>query len=467
MTRTVVRKAALPLTLLAAMFASSALAQTTPVPMPGWPVSVGAPIGAPQLAIADVNANGQLEIVVPTLAVGLVVYQADGSVLPGWAGGVGLTYNRVVVGNLVGDAKLELVAMRGGGGSQTRFDAYDSTGLALPGWPLTFQPMNSSPIIVSSNTSWALGDIDGDGYDEFVFLSEEEHRLAYAYDGDGSLVPGWPVSLVIPPTFPGDEFGLGGIAIADLEFDGVAEVLVTYEGELSGVGAVNGPLWVFDGDGAVRTGWPQAIAGVGPPFVVDLDRDYTPEIVQMGESWIRSVKPDGTVKFDGLLLGSVFILPVVGDLEGNGSREIVVPSWFDARVVEYGTLGIPPHFQIAATENAHANYRGPSLGDVDGDGDLEIAMWSQPDLNPQSDMILQLWHHDFTPVAGWPMTISPAVGTNFGNSTQMADLDGDGDAEIILGYHGSIHVPPPTDPDFSTADTDNLEEETEEETVAT
>ena len=72
----------------------------------------------------------------------------------------------------------------------------------------------------------------------------------------------------------------------------------------------------------------------------------------------------------------------------------------------------------------------PALGDLDGDGDLEVVIGSSSE-----DGNVHAWHHDGTTVTGWPQNTGDAVD----GSPVLADLDGDGDLEVVIGLaHGGV-----------------------------
>ena len=62
----------------------------------------------------------------------------------------------------------------------------------------------------------------------------------------------------------------------------------------------------------------------------------------------------------------------------------------------------------------------PALGDLDGDGNLEIVVVS-------FDQQINAWHHDGTRVKGWPKFVHESQWSPIG----LADLDGDGSLEIV------------------------------------
>ncbi|RKY99711.1 MAG: hypothetical protein DRQ10_05670, partial [Candidatus Hydrothermota bacterium] len=128
----------------------------------------------------------------------------------------------------------------------------------------SYELLSGWPKIVMGPAVPLIADIDPnfDGK-EIIVPSEDNH--VYAFHWDGSEVDGWPVNI---------GFVLKGLAAADLDGDGFDEVVaVPYRGADS--------VFVFDGDASILDGWPRYVprGSWAAPTIYDLDDDGSPEII--------------------------------------------------------------------------------------------------------------------------------------------------------------------------------------------
>ena len=183
-------------------------------------------------------------------------------------------------------------------------------------------------------------------------------------------------------------------------------------------------------DNALLEGWPRATLG-GPGsyqqavVVADLDGDGTKEVIA-GSYYglLYAWHADGTLvsgfPVEAASYGGETLTPAVGDLDGDGTMEIVVGSngfhpsglYPDLFVFEADGTARPGWPRISA------NYISdpPTLADIDGDGTLEI-------LTGEEDWQVHAYHHDGTPVAGWPVRVDHGQNVS---GISVGDLDGDG-----------------------------------------
>ncbi len=126
-----------------------------------------------------------------------------------------------------------------------------------------------------------LGDIDGDRRPEI--LAGDNRGNVHAWRADGSCVPGWPWEVRL-------KADIRSMAAADLDGDGKDEVIVF--SSLTDRGCEPN-MYVFQGDGTVRKGWPHFVPGdawLGQGYdhaggfnnclaVGDVDGDGRPELV--------------------------------------------------------------------------------------------------------------------------------------------------------------------------------------------
>ncbi len=226
------------------------------------PLTVGvfADLGNPYIyaspVIADIDGDGELEILQPAATESVYCFNADGSRVPGWPISIGLkAYSSPAVGDVDGDGDLEIAIA-----SHTwDVSLFDHEGIPLAGWPKSMANNGDFP------PSPVLADLTGDGFLELVQVGSDGEIMIWDYQG--SAMSGWPQLL-------------GGNvksspAIANVDADPDLELIV---------GSDSGKLFAFDLDGSVLDGWPiQTGAYIyGSPTVDDVDGDGDVEVVVGG-----------------------------------------------------------------------------------------------------------------------------------------------------------------------------------------
>ena len=242
----------------------SVLSASVTVPAMGS-ISTGAVSGP--VAVADLYAVGQPDFV---LADNSNIYASSvNGVLPGFpiptpnASAGGLTYP--VIGDVVGDGTPKIIIPTvswSNGAGYLNVNIFSNTGVLLRTlW--TTEPVTNNVV--------ALADLDGDGIPE-ILASTGTH--VYAWKGDGSLMPGWPVSL-------GTDLLAGQLVVGDVIGDGHPYVVVTSGTYSNGVQPRAGVLHVLDHLGRPAAGFPkpiQSTVGAGAA-IADLDGTGRNELI--------------------------------------------------------------------------------------------------------------------------------------------------------------------------------------------
>ncbi len=291
------------------------------------------------------------------------------------------------------------------------------TATAVPPAPVAALHFVDSGQRLGNGRSWdvALGDLDGDGdLDAFVANGQrgEDESAVWFNDGRG--------------TFTAGEQPLGygmGVNLGDLDGDDDLDAFIVSWDE-------PGKVWLNDGDGAFKdTG--QRLGDIGGWDVAlgDLDGDGDLDaLVAMDKAntvWLND--GDGTFTDAGQRLGEAYSAAAgLGDLDGDGDLDALTVGWSEPGKVwlNDGTGAFTDSGQ--ALVSSHIHIHGMTLGDMDGDGDLDAFMAGASN---------QIWLNTGGLQDGTPGVFQESeqrLKGLAGDTVALGDLDGDGDLDIYL-----------------------------------
>ena len=362
----------------------------------------------PRPALADLDGDGDADLVVNVGGAGLQLYErTDG----GWVwrtdrlGGVE-PGNWSTFGDLDGDGDLDLLT-RGAPG-RVRFWRNMGEG-AVPGFPRFelaadgLRTTGGEPVAVEDSSIPALGDVDGDGDPDLLAGKADIGTITY-HRHDGVGPDGLPRFTFVTDTF---------------------EDIQVYEEDPS----CGGPRPNIPGVGALTTppGAPGGAApgGAGRPTA------------RHGANAIALTAFAGGPTLD-LFWGDFF-----------------APSLF--YFVNTGTV-TEPDYRLEANRFpvgqplTSGGYNAPTFGDADGDGDADLVVGVQRGLCFQGrTAVANLFYFENTGAAGRPALalrtdrLLGALDVGTRSAPALADLDADGDLDLVVGNEAD-----PGDPSRAT-----------------
>jgi len=258
-----------------------------------------------------------------------------------------------------------------------------------------------------SNRPLVLEDLDGDGEIEIIQIQDNNYGILHVRDRLGNDLPGWPVQ----PFESGDGHKIyhSSPVVGDLDGDGSMEVII------------------------------QLLRGTNPGPINDIAPTVFAFTFDGSELWSIEV-PHDYVEFHPNSIDSGWFNDVVlGDVDADGHLEVVYLRFGRETALEANIVyvldhlgGIQAEWHVPITEalmwGIHMQL---ALGDLDGDGDLEIATAAYTD--PFEGAFVYAWHHDGTLVDGFRVRVPDD--SDWVIAPTIADVDHDGSPDIVSSLH--------------------------------
>jgi len=392
----------------------------------------------PGLVVADLDRNGTLEIVTASGNGVLSVYGSGLTPVGGWPinpTGTANELRSLAVANIDTDPDLEIVVCSTR--SDNQWFVYEHTGALRSGWPRQTDSDLNGYAAGCFNENVGVADVDGDGRGEIIGPNDTHYVAAFNDDGTplrassiygtvgGQNKPWARVGLHVSHQVDLRGYANCGVehrpnmagsapTIADVNGDGSLEIIIV--GNVYNCGTnpytdLYETPFIFNAD---RTRWADAAhdwtAVPLPANAAPLSEDY---------NLIENNQPN----------------PVVVDLDGDGLKEIVYPS-YDGRVHAFW-LDKTEHgrwpFEVNQPGEGFFRFASePIVVDLDNDGQAEVIFnsWTQKGSNHAGKLYIVSWDGNLLQSIDLPF--SGNAGGALGAPT-IANLDDDLDMEIVVG----------------------------------
>ena len=276
-----------------------------------------------------------------------------------------------------------------------------------------------SVLTVAGAGSFRAGDLDNDGDVDLATPGGTQGVLFQLNDGTGNFVAGQPL------TGPSNAYW---VTLGDVDADGDLDLLSadTY---------TTGTVWLNNGSGGFASGSTFSFAAYASSLsgdlltLADVDADGDPDLVVVVGSQVLTLLNNGAGSFAAPLLSYINVSALkmtMGDVDSDGDLDLLVTGR-DSQNYDQLTVNLNDgngrFATAAALTKTTSNGRQIALGDLDGDGDLDLALQCSINYTPQ----VLMFSNDGTGNYG---TAAASVLLD-GAGLALGDTDADGDLDVV------------------------------------
>lgn len=380
-------------------------------------------------AASSAGALAKARVVQFTVAAGGT---GQGNFQPGAEAAVGQGAQGVAVGDVDGDGDLDLLTANSGGGTVSiRLNGGDALGSN------TGLFSGNQEVAVGSNpTAVVLGDVDGDGDLDLLAVNTSSATVSVRLNsGLGVFSGSQNVAVGNNPL---------GVAVGDMDGDGDLDLATantasnTISVRLNGGDATGSNTGQFSGS--------QEVPVSSSPFGLslgDVDADGDLDLLAASGSSTVSVRLNGgdasgsnSGLFSGnqsVAVGSLPLGVALGDVNGDGHPDLLTANYTGGTVSVRLNQGGSSTGQFSGSQEVAVGNapRGLALGDVDGDGDLDLLTTNES--NDAISLRLNNGQGQFSGGRSVPVGRQPL-------GLALGDLDGDGDLDVLTANEGRATV---------------------------
>ncbi len=284
--------------------------------------------------------------------------------------------------------------------------------------------------------SIAVGDLNGDGYQDVVVRTANSVGEVYLWDNDAGGFQ--PVTSLSGSSGGSD----GSVDLADFDGDGDLDVVV-------GCSTGDDRIYWNNGDGTFASSYTSLPSTNGTTSVVktgDFNGDGYIDILvgKSSNNYAAIHYNDGYGGFSSTHTETIYVRYVqcadVGDVDGDGDLDIVLGTlsgWWNRNynyfVENNGNDGDGHvNWSTATLPNDRNDTEGIAFADVDGDGDLDVIV---ADENARVRLYL------FNDASGTYSTGINISSTNLdAQGLSVGDVDGDGDIDLVVALENGNNL---------------------------